>query len=105
MKKLIICAVAIVFCASTLPLFAADDSSGKELDVFQKAYDNLSDPGCTKGMVNLFQKVYDDMNKPGVVAEKDKVKPIGPITCFQNISDGIKEGSAKAKNLSLRDKQ
>ena len=48
--------------------------------------------------------IISDSFKDFKVSEQDKMRPVAKVSIFQSMSDGIKEGSAKAKDLSLRDK-
>ena len=92
MKKIALLAVVVaVVVAFAAPVFAGgsgceSSSTGKESSLFQKMADSMT---------------------LGSGKEKNKVVEFsGPPLCttknFQSISDGIKEGSAKAKAMSLR---
>jgi len=83
MKELGALVVLTVFVLTFIPAFA-QDGGGK---------------GHEK---TLFQLIMDSMDKPVQISEKDRVKPIDEVPIFQSMADGIKEGSTKAKDLSLR---
>jgi CDP-diacylglycerol pyrophosphatase len=82
MKRIAALAVAVLFAAGAVPAFAQQASQEKE--------ENLI-------------KIVSDTIKPGQVREKNKLRnPLPKVTVFQNAADGIKEGSAKAKQQTLR---
>lgn len=84
MKKMAAFVIAVLFAASTIPAFAAE----------QPAREN-----------NLFKIIADSFKKPLNFKEKDKLKnPLPTVTVFQNAADGIKTGSEKAKAETLRTK-
>jgi Tfp pilus assembly protein PilP len=61
------------------------------------------------GEKSVFQMIADTM-KPGQVKEKNKLIPLNKAEVvstktFQHMSDGIKEGSEKAKASSLREEK
>lgn len=80
MRKIVGLIIAVLFVASTIPSLA----SAKEK--------------------SIFQLMADSMSKPVKLSEKNRIKPVGKIEIFQNLADGIREGSAKVKNCSLRKK-
>jgi len=81
MKKIAILILAALFVASTVPAFAG------EQPVKEK---------------NLFVIIKDSF-KPWKVKPKNELRnPLPTVTVFQNAADGIKEGSAKAKQETLR---
>lgn len=80
MKRIVVLLAVMAFAAGVVPAFAAEGSRAKEK--------------------SLFQIVYDSMNKPCEPC-KTKMQP-DKVTIFQELSDSIKEGSAKAKKTSLR---
>ena len=56
---------------------------------------------------SIFQMIADTMT-PGQIKEKNKLIPLNKAEVvstktFQHMSDGIKEGSAKAKSMSGRE--
>jgi len=79
-KRIAALIIAVLFVASTIPAFAAEGSAKSD---------------------NLFQIIGDTL-KPGEVKEKNKIKKVEKIYTFQSIANGINEGSAKAKGMSLR---
>lgn len=81
MKKIAVLILVTLFVLSTVPAFAG---------------------GEPKKEKNLFQIIMDSC-KPGEVKPKNQLRnPLPTVTIFQNAADGIKEGSAKAKNETLR---
>lgn len=86
MRTIAIIAVAIALAVTAMPAFA---DSGK------------ASSGSSEK--SLFQIVGDEVNKLKI-RDQDKLIPVPPeqVNVFQSVSDGIKEGSAKAKNQSLR---
>ena len=86
MKKIaLLVLVVAVMVAFTVPAFA-DAGAVKEATIFQKMADSMTlGPGKEKNKVVVFSG------------------PKLPTTShFQESSDGIKEGSAKARAMSLR---
>ncbi len=80
MKRVIGLIVAAFFIASIVPAFGEEP---KQED-------------------NLF-KIVQGTIKSGTVKEKNKVRnPLPKVGLFQSLADGIKEGSAKSRNESLR---
>jgi hypothetical protein len=80
MKRAAAVMIAIIFAVSVVPAFAAQQEKEK----------------------NLFAIILDTL-KPGQVREKNKLhNPLPKVTTFQNAADGIREGSAKAKQETLR---
>ena len=85
MKKMTVLAVLAVFAAGAALAYAADAP---------KAQPQRED--------NLFKIVMDSF-KPGEVREKNKLKnPLPTVSMFQGMSNGIKEGSEKARGETLR---
>lgn len=81
MKKVVVLILAVLFVASTLPAFAAEQPAKEK---------------------NLFVIIKDSF-KPWKPQPKNEIKnPLPTVTVFQHMADGIKEGSAKAKNETLR---
>jgi hypothetical protein len=86
--KMAVLAVAVLFAVGATCAFA-DDGSCKKAPCEEKS---------------LFNIVKDTI-KPGPGKEKNKViNPLPTVTTFQAMADGIKEGSAKARSESLRNK-
>lgn len=83
MKKFVMLLVAVMFFTSTFPAFAGGEGPAKPKED------------------SLFQIMSDTM-KPGEVKEKNKYRKVEKIYLFQSLSDGIKEGSKKAREESLR---
>lgn len=80
MKRIIGLIAAVLFAASVVPAFGEQP----------KQEDNLFK--IVQGTINL-----------GPVKEKNRVKnPLPKVSLFQNLANGINEGSAKARNESLR---
>ena len=80
MKRIMILAVVAFFVASLIPAFA--EQPKKEDSLF---------------------KIVQDTLKPGPGKEKNKVRnPLPKVSVFQNMANGIKKGSAKARGESLR---
>jgi hypothetical protein len=90
MKKMALIVVAIAVAVYVMPAFAGGAGCAS------KASEKSSEQ-------TLFQKASDEVNA-AKVQDRFKVKAVPPeeVKVFQNLSDGIKEGSAKAKNSSLR---
>ena len=81
MKKVAALILVTLFVASTLPAFAGTEPVKEK---------------------NLFQIIMDSC-KPGTVKPKNQIRnPLPKVTAFQNAANGINEGSAKAKNETLR---
>ena len=81
MKKVAVLILVALFVASTIPAFAG------EQPVKEK---------------NLFTIIKDSF-KPWKPKPKNELRnPLPTVTVFQRAADGIKEGSAKAKNKTLR---
>ncbi|OGW76074.1 MAG: hypothetical protein A2Z72_01760 [Omnitrophica bacterium RBG_13_46_9] len=85
MKYLLVLIIAISIVASAMPAFAADKPVTTEKSVFQIVGDTIS-------------------QGKNALPAKDQIRPIKSMAIFQNIADGIKEGSVKAKDKSLRSK-
>ncbi len=80
MKRIMVLVVAMLFVGNLIPIFA--EQPKKEDSLF---------------------KIVKDTLKPGPVKEKNKVRnPLPKVSVFQNMANGIKEGSAKARCESLR---
>lgn len=90
MRTIAIIAVVIAVAVSAMPAFAGDSGCVAK----------SSEKSCEK---SLFQIVGDEVNKIKI-RDQDKLIPVPPeqVNVFQSVSDGIKEGSAKAKQGSLR---
>jgi hypothetical protein len=80
MKKIGVLIVMAFFVISAMPVLAAEQAPKER---------------------NLI-KIIESTLKPGPGKEKNKLRPIKSINIFQNMANGIKEGSAKAKGTSLR---
>ena len=81
MKKIAVLVLAALFVASTIPAFAGAETAKEK---------------------NLFIIVKNSF-KPWKVKPKNELKnPLPKVSGFQNVADGIKEGSAKAKSTTLR---
>lgn len=88
MKKVAALIIIVAFVITVLPVFAEDTGGMTREQYRQKPlYDKIMDP------IRNFK-----------FAEKDKIKPFpgDKVTIFQNSADGIKEGSAKARQMSAR---
>ena len=85
MRTIAIIAVAIAVAVTAMPAFAGEKVSS----------------GTSEK--SLFQIVSDEIGK-AKVRDQDKLIAVPPeqVNVFQSVSDGIKEGSAKAKQGSLR---
>ncbi|MDD5438790.1 MAG: hypothetical protein PHS37_01215 [Candidatus Omnitrophica bacterium] len=83
MKKFVCLMVAVMFVIGLMPAFAAE--------------------GAKYQGDNLVKSVGDSL-KDFKVRDQDKIKTAKTVPGFQNISNGIKDGAAKAKGLSLRRK-
>ena len=99
MKKIAVVVVMAAIALYAMPAFAIDD------------------PGAVKGQEkSFFQTISDEINsskmpsrfavKPVAADSANAVKYLGDskVGVFQAISDGIAQGSAKAKGESLRTK-
>lgn len=83
MKRIAALLIAVLFAVSAVPAFAGQHTEKEK---------------------NLFCIIMDTL-KPGEVREKNKLKnPLPTVSGFQKAADGIKEGSAKAKQETLRTK-
>ncbi|MCX5679699.1 MAG: hypothetical protein NTZ95_03465 [Candidatus Omnitrophica bacterium] len=81
MKKIAVFILAALFVASTIPAFAGEQPKKER---------------------NLFVIIKNSI-KPWKVKPKNELKnPLPTVSGFQNVANGIKEGSAKAKNETLR---
>jgi uncharacterized protein YxeA len=81
MKRIVALVVAMLFTVSVVPAFAQTEAKKEN---------------------NLIKIVMDSF-KPWKPKEKNTLKnPLPTVTAFQNAADGIKEGSAKAKQTTLR---
>jgi len=83
MKKILTLAVMAAIVISAVPLFTATGYA--------------ADEGRSGGK-SLFQQWANYINTPIEM----EVKPMKEINTFQDLSTGIKEGSEKAKHMSLR---
>lgn len=83
MKKIVTLAIAAAFVMTAMPLFAGGESKSTEKPVFQ---------------------IVADTMKPGKAKPKNQLRPVPKedTAIFQRCADGITEGSAKAKQTSLR---
>ena len=90
MRTIAIIAVVIAVAISAMPAFAGGAGCASK----------SSEKSCEK---SLFQIVSDEIGK-AKVRDQDKLIAVPPeqVNVFQSVSDGIKEGSAKAKQGSLR---
>lgn len=85
MKKIMVLVILGLFTAGAMLAYAADAPKAQP----QKEE-------------NLF-KIIQDSLQPGPGKERNKLRnPLPTVSLFQNLSDGIAEGSAKAKQESLR---
>ena len=81
MKKAAALILVALFVASTIPAFAGGQPVKEK---------------------NLFAIIKDSF-KPWKVKPKNEIKnPLPTVSGFQNVADGIKEGSAKARCTTLR---
>ena len=81
MKKIMVLILVVLFVASALPALAGAEQTKEK---------------------NLFAIIKDSF-KPWKVQPKNELKnPLPTVSGFQNVADGIKEGSAKAKGETLR---
>ena len=81
MKKIVILVLAALIVASTVPAFAGTETAKER---------------------NLFVIIKDSF-KPWKVKPKNELRnPLPTVSGFQNVADGIKEGSMKAKKETLR---
>ena len=88
MKKFAVIVIALAVVVYAMPVFAGD-------------------AGCAKGTEkSAFQLIADTVTVKGTVKDRNKLKIVPPeqVNVFQGCADGIKEGSAKAKETSLRTK-
>ncbi|MBN1527114.1 MAG: hypothetical protein JW919_06005 [Candidatus Omnitrophica bacterium] len=84
MKKAIVLAITVAFVMTAMPLFAGEQVKSTEKPIFQ---------------------IMADTMKGGQVKERNRWRtvPKEDTAIFQHCADGIKEGSAKAKQMSLRE--
>jgi len=96
MKKIAVVLVIAAIALYAMPVFAGDAPAGQEKSFFQTISDEINN----SKMPARFAV------KPVAKDTADGVKYIGDskVAVFQDISDGIAQGSAKAKNESLRTK-
>ena len=87
MKKIAASVIAVMVVAGALPLLAEESAPSKE----------------QRREKSMFQIISDTITKRGEVRERNKLRPVKEVAVFQSLSNGIKEGSAKAKNLSARE--
>ena len=85
MKRIVALTVIVLFAIGSVAAFAAQGTAGTQ----------------KRGEENLF-KIIADSFKDFKIRDEDKVKPVEKITCFQDIYDGIEQGSANAKCGTLR---
>ncbi|MFC1577144.1 hypothetical protein ACFL42_01320 [Candidatus Omnitrophota bacterium] len=89
--KFLAAVVAVVIVFSAVPVFAGGGEAKKSC--FQKISDSIEGNDASAEL------------SPIMKSEKHKFRPIlKKVTFFQNFSDHIKEGSAKAKAKSARAK-
>lgn len=87
MKRIVLLAAVAAVMAWGVPAFAGDGSASSSGEKEK----------------SLFQIVADTMKGPCKVRDRNRIKaPCKTVHIFQNISDGIREGAAKAKRTSLR---
>ncbi len=88
MKKIAALIIIVAVFVTALPVFA-DTVCGMSREEYKKKplYNKITDP------IRDFK-----------YSEKDKIKPFpgDKVTIFQHTADGIKEGSAKARQMSAR---
>jgi hypothetical protein len=85
MKKLMVVAVFAIFAAGAALVYAAD-----------------APQATSQKEENLFKIIMNSM-QPGPGKEKNKIKnPLPTVTVFQNMSNGIADGSEKSRGQSLR---
>ncbi|MDD5422658.1 MAG: hypothetical protein WC592_00560 [Candidatus Omnitrophota bacterium] len=89
MKKLAVILAAAAVVLVSMQVFA-DDGGGKS--IFQSMYDAMNVP-C---------KAPAKSESADVKEAKKEIEAVKKVQIFQNMADGIKEGSAKAKQMSLR---
>ena len=99
MKKLAVVLVIAAVALYAMPVFAGDAActpKAGEKSLFQR----LSDEICCSKMPSRFAV------KPVAKDSVEAVKYVGDrkVKVFQDVSDGIVQGSAKAKGESLRTK-
>ena len=81
MKKMVMFILAALIVASTIPAFAGTETAKER---------------------NLFVIIKDSF-KPWKVQPKNELRnPLPTVSGFQNVANGISEGSAKAKKETLR---
>ena len=88
MKKFAVIMIALAVAGYVMPVFAGD-------------------AGCAKGSEkSAFQLIADTITVKGKIKDRNKLRTVPPeqVSGFQNWADGIKEGSAKARETSLRTK-
>ena len=88
MKKVVVLLVAVAVMMYTVPLFAEGTSSSQGKSLFQFFAD---------AMKGTCDKVNEDAK-----TTSSHAREVVNTGAFQRTSDGIKEGSAKAKAESLR---
>jgi len=84
MKKIAALAIAVAFVMTAMPLFAGGEPKSTEKPIFQMIADSM---------------------KCGKARSQNQLRPVPKedTAIFQHCADGIKEGSAKAKQTSLRE--
>ena len=83
MKRIVALTVIVLFAIGSVAAFAGTTGTPKARES------------------NLF-KIIADSFKDFKIRDEDKVRPVEKITCFQDIYDGIEQGSANAKSGTLR---
>ena len=83
MKKIAVLILAALFVASTVPVFAGT-APVKEKER------------------NLFVIIKNSFTPWKPQPKNELRNPLSTVSGFQNVADGIKEGSAKAKSETLR---
>ncbi|MFH1791660.1 MAG: hypothetical protein ABH885_06745 [Candidatus Omnitrophota bacterium] len=94
MKKVLIIMLALMLAVSVSEAFAAAKANAAAKGQPAKC-------AAAPSSGSLFQRISDSMDSKGL-SPKNQVKPIKKISAFQNMADGIAQGSANAKSLSLR---
>lgn len=94
LRRIVTLVLLVAFVVTAMPLYAGGAAGAKPAKAAQKTVCEEKTP---------FQLIADTI-KPGKGYAKNQVIPVPPeqVQVFQRVSDGIKEGSAKAKQCSLR---
>jgi len=82
MKRMICILVALMFSVGLVPVFAADQTA----------------PARENNLIKSVEKSVKEYK----YREQDKIKTAKTVPAFQNASNYLKEGQAKAKQQSLR---